>query len=100
MRLALATLAILAAAPALAQDDAMTPEEDCAFLQRSFSGVYDGLRQMAGGDVESADPAVVTMFTTIQTNIILMAQSADCDMAPMIEAARGQLERYAPAAVE
>ena len=99
MRLAIAAIAILLAAPALAQD-APAPEEDCAFLHRSFAGVYEGLRHMAGGEVETADPAVVTMFTAIQTNIILMAQAADCDVGPMIETAREQLARYAPAAVE
>ena len=97
MRLvALATLTLLAA-PATAQDAA---EDDCAFLQRSFSEVYDGLRQMAGGDVERADPALVTMFTAIQGNIILLAQASECDVAPMVEAAREQLARYAPQAVE
>ena len=55
---------------------------------------------MAGGDVETADPALVTMFTAIQTNIILLAQAADCDMDPMVTTARAQLERYAPGAVE
>lgn len=120
MRLASILVALLAAAPAVAQQqdvetspgaaaggDAVegaivteTPgaSDDCTFLQQSFAGVYDGLRMMAGGDVEQADPATVTMFTAIQTNIILMAQGAGCDMGPMIEVAREQLARYAPEA--
>ena len=92
LSLILAT-ALLPAVPAAAQEDAA---DDCAFLQNSFAGVYDGLRQMAGGDVERADPATVTMFTAIQTNIILMAQGAGCDMTPMIEVAREQLAAYGP----
>ena len=92
MRLALALALSITALPAAAQD----ATDDCAFLQRSFAGVYDGLRQMAGGDVEQADPATVTMFTAIQTNIILMAQGAGCDMGPMVDVAREQLGRYAP----
>lgn len=99
MRLAALAVPLLAAFPAMAQDAAPSPD-DCDFLARSFAGVYEGLRQMAGGDVESAAPEVVTMFTAIQTNIILMADAAECDMAPMIETARAQLERYAPDAVE
>ena len=55
---------------------------------------------MAGGDVETADPALVTMFTAIQGNIVLLADASDCDMAPMVEAAREQLARYAPGAME
>ena len=98
MRLLPITLsAVLLGSPVLAQDAA---SDDCAFLQESFAGVYEGLRQMAGGDVETADPALVTMFTAIQTNIILLAQAADCDMDPMVTTARAQLERYAPGAVE
>ena len=122
MRVAPLLVALLAAAPAIAQQqDAETPPEaatggdtiegaivmetpggsdDCAFLQESFAGVYEGLRQMAGGDVETADPALVTMFTAIQTNIILLAQGAGCDMDPLVQTARTQLERYAPGAVE
>ncbi len=105
MRLAATTLALLVALPASAQE-AATPEtmpdarDDCTFLQHGFAGVYEGLRQTAGGDVEAADPATVTMFTAIQTNIILLAQAAGCDMGPMIETARDQLRRYAPQAVE
>jgi hypothetical protein len=92
MRHALLLALVLPALPAAAQE----ATDDCTFLQQSFAGVYDGLRQMAGGDVERADPATVTMFTAIQTNIILMAQGADCDMGPMIEVAREQLDRYGP----
>ena len=101
MRITAAALALLAALPAAAQD-AAAPDmsDDCTFLQHSFAGVYEGQRQMAGGDVEAADPATATMFAAIQTNIILMAQAADCDMGPMIETAREQLQRYAPQAVE
>ena len=97
MRLAIA--ALLLAMPAAAQDAAPDPAgDDCAFLQQSFRGVYDGLRMMSGGDVEQAPPELVTMFSVIQTNIILLADAADCDMDPMIEVAREQLERYAPEA--
>ena len=101
MRTTALALALLMASPITAQE-ATTPDtrDDCTFLQHSFAGVYEGLRQMAGGDVEAADPATVTMFTAIQTNIILLAQAADCDMGPMIETAREQLQRYAPQAVE
>ena len=99
---AIAVAAALAGLPAIAQDAASADPatDDCAFLQQSFAGVYDGLRQMAGGDVESADPATVTMFTAIQTNIILMAQASGCDVAPMVETAREQLARYAPEAAQ
>ena len=101
MRITAAALALLAALPVAAQD-AAAPDmgDDCTFLQQSFAGVYEGQRQMAGGDVEAADPATATMFAAIQTNIILMAQAAGCDMGPMIETAREQLQRYAPQAVE
>ena len=105
MRITIPALVALVALPATAQDaaapdPAADTRDDCTFLQQSFAGVYEGLRGMEGGDVEVADPATVTMFTAIQTNIILLAQAADCDMRPMIETAREQLQRYAPQAVE
>lgn len=96
MRLPVIALAAVAALPAIAQEG--QPVDDCAFLGQSFAGVYEGLRAMAGGDVEQADPATVTMFTAIQTNIILLAEAADCDMEPLVAEARRQLERYAPEA--
>lgn len=96
MRFPLIALAAFAALPAVAQEGSAV--DDCEFLRQSFAGVYEGLRAMAGGDVEQADPATVTMFTAIQTNIILLAQAAECDMAPLIAEAREQLGRYAPEA--
>ena len=109
MRIAATLAALLLALPAAAQDAgasagasgaAPDARDDCTFLQHSFAGVYEGQRQMAGGDVEEADPATATMFAAIQANIILLADAADCDMGPMIETAREQLARYAPQAVE
>ena len=97
-----------AALPALAQGTATrTGEDDCAFLERSFQNVYEGLRQQgrAGGGgqpqgdplerVAQQNPQLAIMFVQIQQNIILMHQGRGCDASRLVELARQETARYA-----
>ncbi|MGR3494118.1 hypothetical protein [Citreimonas sp.] len=94
-RLTLAAALLLAGTPLHAQDDGSenSPREqsldDCAFLVRAFEGV---VRQgMAGGGEDS-----VATLTQIQTNVLLMANGLECDMAPFVEVTREGLQEYGP----
>lgn len=111
-RLILAILA-LAPTPLLAQGQnqgstARGADDDCAFLERSFQEVYDGLRhrgaprggqgqgQQAGAleRVAQQNPQLVTMFVEIQQNIILMHQGRGCDASRLVDLARQETARY------
>ncbi|WP_207476371.1 hypothetical protein [Arenibaculum pallidiluteum] len=99
--LAFAALASgLPAAPAAAQGAVATQVEDCAFLERSFQEVYDGLRrqrELRGARSQppgAQDPALVAMFVGIQQNIILMHTARGCDPARLIDLARTEAAKY------
>lgn len=86
-------VAALAATPAISQE-ADPSADDCAFLQKAFADLYKGMR--ADLDINDAPPVRVSMYVQIQTNILLMAQVAECDMGPMVDVAREQLQGYQP----
>ena len=86
-----AALGLLAGGPALAQDG-----DDCAFLERAFEEAYSGAQEESAA--EDFAPEVVTMYATFQTNVLLMAQAAECDVSPMIATARQKLRQYDDAA--
>jgi hypothetical protein len=73
-------------------------QNDCAFLEQSFQEVYDGMREMADGQASAhqghPDPAVVTMFVGIQTNIILLHEARGCDASKLVELARKEKQQY------
>jgi hypothetical protein len=110
---ALALLLALAPTPLLAQGQGQAPaargaDDDCAFLERSFQEVYDGLRHQgaAGGQgqgqqggalerVAQQNPQLATMFVEIQQNIILMHQGRGCDASRLVDLARRETSRYA-----
>lgn len=88
-------------------------QDDCAFLERSFEEVYNGLRETGrqaqagqsqgeaqgqGGpgmaQVATQNPELVTMFVGIQRNIILMHQARGCAASDLIAIARQEAEKY------
>ncbi|WP_207461540.1 hypothetical protein [Azospirillum sp. SYSU D00513] len=114
IRHALAALAVLSApTTAFAQQGnqgAGGNESDCAFLERSFQEVYDGLRQIGshgqggqgGGQGQGGSmaqmaqqkPELVTMFVGIQQNIILMHGARGCAASDLIAIARAEAGKY------
>lgn len=84
----------LLATPALSQGSGSAAMgEDCAFLAAAFEETYRGLREEEGR-VEGADMEQVMMYLQIQENTLELAQAAECDVGPMVDAAREHLRRY------
>lgn len=88
----------VAIGPGAAAAQETGPQNDCAFLEQSFQEVYDGMREMTGGqgseDRSQPDPAIVTMFVTIQNNIILLHEARGCDASKLVELARKEKRQY------
>ncbi len=81
-------------APAEGEAAAMS---DCAFLERSFQQVYEGMRERRGQQGQEqgqGDPAMVTMFVTIQNNIIMLHTARGCDVSNLIMMARQEADQY------